>query len=659
MSAALSPVRRALVVVGSGLLLCAVVPAGASAVPAAAGEVRSAAVVVPQPSQHRGVPARTVPARLPEGAGESMPRAGRVRELTDRRTANGKVFELSDGRVQAEVSTEPVHYRDGQGRWQEVDTRVAGSDRPGFGKGAVRNGFGALFGDRSDRLVRVEAGGRHVELGLPGAPRAVVPTVGGSTVTYPGAAGGADVQYVVTAGAVKERIVLRERPAGPVSYEFTLRTGGVEAVQRPDGSVVFVRRGGGAPVFTIPRPVMFDGRDDAGSPLGRASSEQVTQRVVQRGAQTTITVTPDAAWLQAAERHYPVVVDPTIKIEPTIPNAQDTMILSTAPTANYGTTWPLSVGTTGTGAYRSLVQFPLTGIPAGTKIDSAQLKMYYDQTHTAWQYDVPVEVRRVAAAWSETTATWSSIATQIGGVPSNLEQVDDGDAGKTASTGAWPYSTNPALTQYALNDDYQGNKDAVVGDSYTWVPRITEAGSYKVEASYVPSGDRTTAAPYTVTYSGGSATVNVNQAAGTGGVWADLGTRTMAAGTTGKVVVRDSADPAKVTVADAVRFTKSATDTKRAAVSSVWHSFSVRNTVQNWVSGIQPNYGFMLKAVDEATLGRGGPMYEAAEQFYGGETDNRPKLVVTWGRPGVTLTPPTTVTGTGPALDWSAYADPS
>ena len=67
----------------------------------------------------------------------------------------------------------------------------------------------------------------------------------------------------------------------------------------------------------------------------------------------------------------------------------------------------------------------------------------------------------------------------------------------------------------------------------------------------------------------------------------------------------------------------------------------------------------MLKAVDEATLGRGGPMYEAAEQFYGGETDNRPKLIVTWGRPGVSLTPPTTITRTGAQLDWSAYVDPS
>src|SRR5258708_30733702 len=118
---------------------------------------------------------------------------------------------MSDGRVQAEVSTSPVHYRDAQGRWQDIDTRVTDSDRPGFVKAAVHSGFGSLFGDRSDRLLRVEIGGRHVEFGLPGTPRAVTPTAAGSTMTYASAAGGADLQYAVTASAGKERGVPRGR----------------------------------------------------------------------------------------------------------------------------------------------------------------------------------------------------------------------------------------------------------------------------------------------------------------------------------------------------------------------------------------------------------------------------------------------------------------
>jgi hypothetical protein len=117
----------------------------------------------------------------------------------------------------------------------------------------------------------------------------------------------------------------------------------------------------------------------------------------------------------------------------------------------------------------------------------------------------------------------------------------------------------------------------------------------------------------------------------------------------------------KVTTADTMRFIKRAFDTKDADESSVWHTFSIRSTVQNWVNG-QANNGVVVKATDE-TLGRGGPVYQASEYAYNGSDvhrhANRPKLVITYGRPGVTLSTPTTIAATGATLNWSAYADPS
>ncbi|MPZ62178.1 MAG: hypothetical protein GEU93_12960 [Propionibacteriales bacterium] len=97
-----------------------------------------------------------------ENAGEAEPAvtrpASRVRELVSERSAYAKTFELSDGRREVEVSTGPVHYREASGRWREIDTTVEPTDVPGFGFGAVNGGFSALFGDRSDRLMRVELG---------------------------------------------------------------------------------------------------------------------------------------------------------------------------------------------------------------------------------------------------------------------------------------------------------------------------------------------------------------------------------------------------------------------------------------------------------------------------------------------------------------------
>ena len=126
-----------------------------------------------------------------------------------------------------------MHYRDAHGVYRPIDTTVdTVRGRAGFSLGNTTNAYTSLFGARSDRLVRFEAAGRHVELGLPGAPVAVAHRVDGSTVTYPGAADGADLVYEVDAGALKEKIVLRRAAGRPASsYTFTVKSGGVDPVR--------------------------------------------------------------------------------------------------------------------------------------------------------------------------------------------------------------------------------------------------------------------------------------------------------------------------------------------------------------------------------------------------------------------------------------------
>ncbi|MEV3993747.1 DNRLRE domain-containing protein, partial [Streptomyces sp. NPDC049837] len=145
------------------------------------------------------------------------------------------------------------------------------------------------------------------------------------------------------------------------------------------------------------------------------------------------------------------------------------------------------------------------------------------------------------------------------------------------------------------------------------------------------------------------------------GVWKTLGTHPFKAGTLGKVVLGDG--PASTTtsvIADAVRLTKGGVVTKKPGELNTWHSFPVTKTVQSWVDGTNTNHGFVVKAGDESANGpKGGPRYEGSEFGYGGETVNYPRLVLTYGRPGVDLAAPTTIHDTGAELNWSAYADPS
>jgi hypothetical protein len=231
--------------------------------------------------------------------------------------------------------------------------------------------------------VRFEApGGGWLSIGLDGG-HASRPVVAGDTVTYRGVAAGADLSYRVTPDALKESITLASPSAAASSFGFMIRVGGgLVPWQRPDGSIALSRDGvGGAPVLVLPKPVMTDSRPDRWSPYGTAWSPQVTQRVTWDAAAAAlhVTVTPDAGWLHQRARRFPVVVDPTIMIAPTPTTAQNTFIEQDTPSANYDSSWRLSVGTTSGGAVRALLKFPLSAIPAGTQIDSADLRLYADQ----------------------------------------------------------------------------------------------------------------------------------------------------------------------------------------------------------------------------------------------------------------------------------------
>ena len=593
--------------------------------------------------------------KLPKG--KAAPKPKRVGELTSRRTAHSRYWKLSDGRVQAEMSAVPTGYRSGSS-WKDIDPTVRPSGTAGFPCANTTNAARTSFGSDAGRLLRFEAAGHVVTLGLQGGAGKLSPVAAGDTVTYKDAVAGADLSYRVGPGRVKENIVLDARPSGPVSFTFTLDAGGLTPKAKKDGSIAFFGEGAD-PVLVIPAAFMTDAKKNAASAYGTGYSPAVKQKLSKSGKGWKLTVTPDAKWLAAPERQYPVVIDPTISIAPTPSTAQDVMISSDGPGSNYDDNWRLSVGNTTTGASRALIRFPIAGVPAGTKLDSADLKLYFDQTHTASDSEVQLEAHRATQSWSESTATWNSANTYTGELAGTSVLVDNAEAGRTAAVGAWPASGNTAYTQYAVNQTYMYNKDSVAGDTYTWQPSLPEDGDYQVETHYVPASDRATNAPYTVTYNGGAKQYLVNQQAGAAGVWKTLGTHPFKAGTLGKIVLGDGpASTSTSVIADAVRFTKGGVVTKQAGELNTWHSFPVTKTVQQWIDGTYTNNGFVIKAGDESANGpKGGPRYEGSEFGYGGETANYPRLVLTFGRQGVDLAAPTTIHDTGAELNWSAYQD--
>ncbi|MFD4650240.1 DNRLRE domain-containing protein [Streptomyces sp. NPDC058441] len=331
------------------------------------------------------------------------------------------------------------------------------------------------------------------------------------------------------------------------------------------------------------------------------------------------------------------------------------MVLSDQPAANFNNTWKMSVGKTDTGIARSLIQFPLDEIPAGTKIDSARLGMYFDQAHTTNANDVTMEVHRATGPWTESGATWSNTSGLSGELSGTTVQLDDGDAG-TAAVGEWPGATTTGGA--ATNDDFAYNKNSLTGESYTWQPMVNETASYRVEAHFPPASDGATAAPYTITHRDGTGTGTVNQS-GTTSAWKTVNSTQFyfSKGNAGKIVLGDTNSSTTRNIADSIRLVNPAQIVKNTGEYNQWHDFAVTDTVQKWVSGTATNNGFVIQAQDDtlAATPTGGPRYESGDGDYGGETSSYPRLTVTYGKVGSALNSPTIVHDTGPELSWSAY----
>ncbi len=137
--------------------------------------------------------------------------------------------------------------------------------------------------------------------------------------------------------------------------------------------------------------------------------------------------------------------------------------------------------------------------------------------------------------------------------------VDNTDSGFTILSGG-SGGTNGWQTSSSTPNYYGTNyrfKNTTLGSGSTsgevqWQPNLPAADQYEVAVWYNTGTNRSTAAPYTVNYNGGSQTINVNQQIN-GGQWWVIGTFSFLAGTTGNVRLTNQTT-GTVVIADAVRF---------------------------------------------------------------------------------------------------------
>jgi hypothetical protein len=321
-------------------------------------------------------------------------------EIPSLRTRYASTFAgQASGTFDSVIHAKPIHYQDGSGAWQDIDTSLV----PGAG-GTLNEAANDLSlqinpaASNGAKLVHLGlADGQSLGWGLAGSLALPTATTQGSSIALTGVLSGTTLQLTAQAEGVKENLVLAS-PLSPRSFTFPLYLQGLTASLDGEGNLIY-RDGGGVERARMPHGWMYDSKVDPQSDEP-AQSGGVTYTLLSGGPTgTQLRVSLDDAWLSDPARQWPVTVDPTATTSTYHGDSDDTYVQQPY-TNDYSTDTILKSGTfdSGTDKARSFIHFSGINALDGKVINSATVKVFEN-----WSYSCtaePVNLYQVTQSWT-------------------------------------------------------------------------------------------------------------------------------------------------------------------------------------------------------------------------------------------------------------------
>ncbi|MGH9227012.1 MAG: hypothetical protein ACRD2W_25270 [Acidimicrobiales bacterium] len=205
-------------------------PTGPPPVDATAPDGVPAAVDAPVPDMSKLPPPPTTTTTAPAKPGQ---------ELVDKRTATSKTF-VGDqpGQLKTTLYPDPVHFKDAQGRWVDIDPALGPSQNGRRSDKA--NAFDLSLADSSTdaAVARLAVDDKHsVGFSLDGAAK-VTGKADAKSVTYAKVKKDTDMRLTSKAKGLKEELILATK-AAPDRYVFPLQLKGLTASLDAAGNVLY------------------------------------------------------------------------------------------------------------------------------------------------------------------------------------------------------------------------------------------------------------------------------------------------------------------------------------------------------------------------------------------------------------------------------------
>ena len=397
----------------------------------------------------------------PEFPDEAQNNAHIITELPDRRDAYTKQFFRSDGTIQAVQYALPVHFEAPDGSWQQYDNRMtetmdvldaeaaeaaavqtvaAADDAQQVEYRVIRSDSDIRLAQKAGnkKIVTIARSGHRISWGFSGVNRVPVefsapedPGTGDDAFLnlqgivqeawYRGAFENVDLQYLVLPVGVKENLILKNADA-PAEYTIEYKFQQLTAVQTDEKTIEL--RSGNTVVYTIAAPAMQDAN-------GVWSNALTLQIVEAKNNKLKVKLIADRAWLQSADRAYPVTVDPSFETSQSWGTVDSTTLESGHPSTAHGQGSAGYIGSLYVGyepnssfkKTRALVRLNnLPQLSPGDMVVNAQLQLLQYAANAAIQ----VNAHKVTADWAMATATWNSASGQYDSTVADYDMTTSG-----------------------------------------------------------------------------------------------------------------------------------------------------------------------------------------------------------------------------------------
>ena len=313
-------------------------------------------------------------------------------DMAERREGR-RVIRMEGGRTKLVLSSEAEEYRDTDGNWQDTDNTLeyrAAEEDDFAGYETKGNRYRVRLPENAKNaiLMRVQEGESRLDIRLKERCRTANGALAsrkGKVVNYERSVGEksrkcgeigyrnifekTDVRYNLEGGKIKESLVVKERRES-YRYEFCIETEQAELVREETGAILIQH--GEEQLFRIPEAFM----EDANGEVSNAVAYELEE---ESAGHYHFAIVADAEWMNAEERAFPVLIDPTLIKETgvtlrcvgrTTKTKYNAAGVACGTETVYATESAIKVGKSGNTVYRSYVNFSLGSVATQDILDA-------------------------------------------------------------------------------------------------------------------------------------------------------------------------------------------------------------------------------------------------------------------------------------------------